>query len=435
MSILDRFFTWNGNREPVAVPARPAPRASFQDSSGGMVIRTARELEQAIRTGAVTASGATVTPDTAMRVAAVYACVRLIAGVIATVPLQIKRRVDDRTRQDATDVPIWRVINRRPNKWQKPHQFKRMMQAHVLLRGNAYAFKTLNSKGEVISLIPLHPDRVECRQLNDMSLEYVWTRKDGGRVVFRQEEILHLYVMTFDGYRGVSAITYAREAIGLASAMEKHGAAVFKNGANVSGALRHKEKLSPEAHSRLKDSMEEFRTGGARDGQVIILEEDMQFEKMAMSSADAEWLESRKFSRSDICMFFGVPPSIIGDNTGSDSNWGTGLEQKNNGFRAYCVEDYFVMWEEGVTADCIDEERFPDLYARFNRNAMVRSDLKSRWDAYTKSLQWGVMSPNEIRELEDENPREGGDIFYPPPNTAGKGKGEEDPDDDASKAA
>jgi HK97 family phage portal protein len=287
MGILDRIFSWNGSSEPIRTSG--APRALITDSSGGIEIRTPQELEEALRHGAITSSGTTVNADTAMRVATVFGCIRLISGAIATLPLQIKRRVDDRTRLDATDAAIWRVLNRRPNKWQKPAMFKRMMQAHLLLRGNAYAHKTVNAKGEVIALIPLHPDRVECRQRKDMGLEYEWTRKDGVRVIFAQHEILHLVGLTFDGYRGVSPLTYAREAIGLAIAQEDHGASVFKNGANVSGALKHKNKLSTEAHDRLKASMDQFRTGGARDGQTIILEEGMEFDRMALSSSDRDW--------------------------------------------------------------------------------------------------------------------------------------------------
>ena len=137
-----------------------------------------------------------------------------------------------------------------------------------------------------------------------------------------------------------------------------------------------------------------------------------------MSAEDAQWIEARQFSRVDIAMFMGVPPSMLGDNSGSDSNWGTGLEQKSLGFVAYTLEDYLTTWEETITRDILPENE-PDLYARFNRAALVKGDIKTRWEAHVKALQWGVSSPNEIRALEDQNPREGGDVFYPPPNTAG----------------
>jgi HK97 family phage portal protein len=180
--------------------------------------------------------------------------------------------------------------------------------------------------------------------------------------------------------------------------------------------LSHPSQLGEEGQRLLRASLDEYRAGAANEDKYLILEEGMTFERMSMTAVDAQWIESRKLSRSDIAMFYGVPPSMIGDNSGSDSNWGTGLEQKTNGFQAFTLEDYLTMWEEGITIDLNSD---PSVYARFNRAALVKSDIKTRWDAYTKALQWGVSSPNEIRALEDQNPRDGGDIYYPPPNTAG----------------
>lgn len=406
--------------------ADAAPRNSAQSDGGGVIITTSQELEAYLASGSQTKSGAVVNADTAMRQGAVFACVRLLSGPPATLPLHIKRRIDARTREDASDSDLWRLLNREPNGWMKPHQFKRMLMAHVLLRGNACCLKVV-SRGRVISLIPLDPDRTEIKQNGDLSLRFEYTRKNGGTSVFSQKEVFHLYGLTLNGYSGVTPITYARETIGLAMAQEDHGAKTFKNGARVSGTMEHPNKLSPEAFDRLKASLDEFRSGGAQEGKDILLEEGLKYNRVSMTSQDAQWIDSRKLSRSDIAMFFGVPPSMIGDNSGSDSNWGTGLEQKANGFVTFTLEDYLTMWEEGITIDLNSD---PSIYARFNRAALVKGDIKTRWESYVKGLQWGVWSPNEVRALEDQNPREGGDIFYPPPNTAGGDKTEPDKDDE-----
>lgn len=387
-----------------------------------ILIDSSAALELALRQGNVSATGKSVNDATAMRVGAVYGCVRLISGAVANMPIGIKRRVDDRTRVDATEHSLWQVFHRRPNRWQKPAQFKRMMQAHVLLRGNAYALKTRGIGGRVISLTPLHPDRVKVRQRTDMQLEYLFTRKDGSKVLFEQDEILHLCGLTLDGITGLSVISYARETIGLSIAMEEHGSAVFRNGANVSGALKMPagRELTEEQASKLRAEFDEFRSGGSRDGKVIVLEDGLEFQQMALNSEDAQWLEARKFSRSDIAMFFGVPPHMIGD-TDKSTSWGSGIEAQAQGFVTYTLEDHLVMWEEALTTDCLDPQRDRDIYARFNRNALVRGDLKARWDGYTKGLQWGVFSPDEVRAMEDENPRADGEggVYYDPPNTAG----------------
>lgn len=417
-------------RWPWTQKAAVAPQNAMQDSGGGVLIQTSAELDQYLKDGATTRSGAVVTPDTALRQGAVYACVRILSGPPATLPLAIKKRIDERTRQDASDSDLWKVLNRKPNGWQKPHQFKRMMMAHVLLRGNAVALKVM-SRGALQGLIPLDPDRTEIKQNDDLTLRFEYQRKNGGRDTFQQKEIFHLFGLTLNGYIGVTPITYARETIGLAMAQEDHGATTFKNGARVGGILKHPNKLSPEAYERLKTSLDEYGAGGSREGKLLLTEEGMEFATIAMSQKDAEWVESRKLSVRDVAMFFGVPPSMIGDNSGSDSNWGTGLEQKANGFVTFTLEDYLTMWEEGITIDLNSD---PAIYARYNRAALVKGDIKTRWDAYVKGLQWGVWSPNEVRALEDQNPRDGGDIYYPPPNTAGGDK-TSDPKEDGNDPA
>jgi HK97 family phage portal protein len=425
MSLWSRIF--GGGTPPAS-----QPRASFQDAGGGIVINTPQQLEEALRAGAMTASGATVTPYSAMRVAAVYACVRIRSGVVANMPLHIKKRIDARTREDASDHPLWSIFRRRPNSWQTPSQFKRMLTAHLLLRGNAYAM-IVRSRGLVKALIPLYPDRVECRQNDDLTLTYVYTRKNGGRVELKQDEVFHLVGLTLDGVHGVSVITYARETIGLSLAMESHGATVFKNGARVSMVLKHPSKLGKEGLEFLKSSLDDYRSGGESEGKALILEVGMSTEALAMTAEDAQWIESRKFSRSDIAMFFGVPPHMIGD-TEKSTSWGTGIDSQTQGFVTFSAEDDLTTWEETINRDLVADND-NDIYARFNRSALVKGDIKVRWEAHVKALQWGVMSPNEVRALEDLNPRDDGDIFYPPPNTAGNSEPKKDEGDEPAQAA
>ena len=436
MSIFDRILGRSAGEAsthhvaggvPLSFGAAGRPLAQAVAPDGGFVISSSAELEAALR-GEAGLTGEVVTPETAMRIGAVFGCVRLIAGKVATLPIDVKRRVDDRTRSDASDHAVAQLLRRRPNRWQRPAQFKRMMQAHVLLRGDGFALKS-KSRGEVRELIPFHPDRVTVRQRDDLSVEYDVIRKNGSRLTVGQDDMFHLYGLTLNGYRGVTPLTYARETIGQARARDRQVAATFKHGARPSGAVSMPDgkTLSDSAYNNLQRSLDDFRAGGDKDGGVLLLEEGLKWETISMSPTDMQWIEAQKLTRSEICMFFGVPPSMIGDNSGSDSNWGTGLEQKSNGFVAYTLDDHLVMWEEELSAMIAD----PAIYARFNRNALVRGDLKARWDAYTKALQWGVFSPNKVLELEDENPREGGDIHYPPPNTAGKDdKSSKEPEDD-----
>lgn len=431
MGWFDRLL---GRQE--AMP-RIEPQAAVQTAGGGVMITSPAELDAYIRDGDANSFGVRVTPDSAMRQAAVFACVRIRSTLPATLPLHLMRRVDAKRRENASDDPLGIVLRRRPNRWQTPSQFRRMMHAHVMLRGNAYAVIVRSlTRGKVVQeLIPLHPDRVQVEQMNDLSLRYHYSRKDGGQVTYAQSEIFHLLGLTLDGFTGVTPLTYARETVGMSQAMERHSGTLFRNASTAPMKLKHPGKLGLEGQALLRSSLDAYRAGGENEGQALILEEGMDAERLGLTSVDAQWIEARRFSRTDIAMFFGVPPHMIGD-TEKSTSWGTGIEQQTLGYLTFTAEDDLTMWEETINRDLIADAASP-LYARFNRAALVKGDLKTRTDAYTKALQWGYLSPNEVRELEDLNPRDGGDIYYDPPNTAG-GKDaatEKDPTDDAPPAA
>jgi HK97 family phage portal protein len=426
-----------GSSIPSSYPVAPrtsvpivSPRAATQSAGGGTLITTAAELAAFLTEGNATRSGVPVTPERSLADPTVFGCVRLITSAVGTMPLDIKRRIDDRRREDASDTRLWQLMRRRPNRWQKPHQFRRMLQAHVLLRGNAYCL-IVRSRGEILELVPLHPDRVEPKQGADLRVEYHYRRPDGGLTIFQAREIFHLFGLSLDGIRGVTPLTYARETVGLSLAMAEHGASMFANGARVPGYLKHPGRLGPEAVAGIKSSLEEYRSGGEREGRELVLEEGMEYVQLGLTSVDAQWIESRRFSRTDLAMFYGVPPFLLGD-TEKSTSWGTGLEQQKDGFVAFGLEDHLTMWEEGITIDLSED---PAIYARFVRSALVRGDTKARWEAYARQLQWGVRNPNEIRALEDENPREGGDRYYDPPNQAGGQTDSPETGNDPSQAA
>jgi len=405
------------------------PRASYQSAGGGTLIVTPQDLEEALRTGHMSASGEAVTPATAMRVAAVFGCVRVRCTGPATLPIDIKKRVDARTRQDASDHWAWELLRRKPNRWMKPHQFKRMLQAQVMLRGNGYALKVPGVGGRIQALLPMDPDRVHTQQLDDQTIVHDWTRRDGRKIRLQQDQVFHLFGLTLDGVRGVTPLTYARESIGNTLAMDRYQAKVLEKGARVSGVLEKKEGgLSDKAYDRLKESVEEFRAGGEREGDFLILEEGLSWKAMSLTLADMQWIESQKHSRSNIMMFYGVPPFLLGD-TEKSTSWGSGIEQQKQGFLDFTAEDDLTMWEEGINADVIGPG---DIFARFNRAAYVRGDIKTRNAAYTAGRNGGWYSKNDIRGFEDMNPIEGGDDYDAPLNSnavSGNDSNQRDPAD------
>lgn len=388
-----------------------------------------------LRTGHGSASGVSVGVDGALRIAAAWRCVNIIAGAMASMPLDLYLRVSETERRVATDHPLREVLTRRPNGWQTPSEFRRMLQAQVLLRGNGYGLK-ITSRGRVLEIWPLHLP-VRPRQLADMSIVYDVTRRDGSTTTLPASDIFHLRGLSLDGINGLGVLQHAREAMGLALQSERSAGKMFAQGYIAKPILQMPpgQRLSDEAYERLKQSLDEEQAGAENAGKMLLLEEGLAANALGMSAADAQFLEARKFQRSDIAMFFGVPPHMIGD-VEKTTSWGTGIDAQGIGFVTYTLGDWIITWEEAIARDLIGSaETDRNLYAKFETKGLMRGDLKARGEYQVRMMQWGVMSPNEVRALEDMNPRAGGEIYYDPPNTAGDtGEGKSDdrprPEDD-----
>lgn len=416
-----------------AAMGRPSASATFD-----LTNMSPEQVREFLRIGGSmeTQSGVSINETSAMRVAAAWRCVNIISGTVGTLPLDLIRRVSEKERQPAKGHPLRRVLTVKPNQWQTPSEFRRLMQAHLLLRGNAYALKVKVGR-DVVALVPIHPDKVLAEQLDDMTMEYRVTLKGGRQMVYTGKEIFHLRGMSLDGAKGMSVLSHMRESLGLALTAETAGAKLMKNGQFVGGTLSHPNLLSPDAHGRLKESVADRHGGSDNAGKLLILEEGMKFESMSMSATDMQFLEQRDFQRYDIAMFFGVPPHMLGA-TEKQTSWGSGIEQQGIGFVTYTLNDWLKTWEEAIKRDLIDEREWETLDARFFTQGLMRGDVKARTAFYVAMLQWGVFNPNKVLQLEDENPREGGDIYYDPPNTAGGQKpveGEGDEPEEPAKAA
>lgn len=411
-----------------AALGRPKASGSFD-----LTNMSADDLREFLRIGGSmeTQSGVAITERSAMRVAAAWRCINIISGTVGTLPVDLIRRESEVVRKPAIGHPLRKVLTIKPNQWQTPSEFRRMMQAHLLLRGNGYARK-VRVGGDLIGLIPIHPDRVETTQLDNLTMEYRVQRKDGGKATLSQSDMFHLRGMTFDGVTGLSVLSHMRESLGLAIASETAGAKLMRNGQFVSGVYRHPNRLSEEAYHRLKESIRE-QGGAAGAGNARILEEGMEFSAVSMSAKDLQFLEQRDFQRYDIAMFFGVPPHMLGA-TEKQTSWGSGIEQQGIGFVTYTLNDWLKTWEEAIKRDLIDEREWETIDARFFTQGLMRGDVKARWESYVKARQWGILNADEVRALEDMNPRpdgKGGE-YAEPPNTAGKHRGEGDEPEEAA---
>lgn len=358
-------------------------------------------------------AGQSVTPDTALSISAVWSCVGLIAESVAMLPLSIYTNTPDGGREVVGNHPLQAILHDRPNPQQTAMEFREMLQGHVLLRGNAYAKIVPGPRGPVDSMVPLHPDRVTVEQRPDRSLLYKY-RPDGGRPEERylEDEIFHLRGRSGDGVLGLSVIEAARRSLGVAMAAEAHGASFFGNDSRPGGVLQVAGRLSEGAAQRLRADWEVSHSGvNAR--RVAVLEEGLEWKQVGLSNEDSQWIEGRAFQVDDIARWFRVPPHMIGSQERATS-WGSGIEQMSVGFVVYTLLPWLTRWEQRIGHSLIlAPDRF---YAKHTVAGLLRGDTTSRYQAYAVGRQWGWLSVNDVRALEEMNPVDGGETRLQPLN-------------------
>ena len=366
-------------------------------------------------------SGSAVNESTAMKVGAFFAAVRVLTESIASLPLEVYRRLEGGGKERATEERIYNLLHSQPNSWQTSFEFRELLTYHLIMRGNAYAYKS-RAGGVVRELIPINPDQVVVEQDANYRLTYKFIPAERSKipVLLTQEDVVHIRGLSIDGVTGVSLLTWGREVIGGALGQQKHGNRLWKNGANPGMALMHPQTLSENAHKRLRESFDQRYSGSDNAGKTLIVEEGMKIERLSMTNDDAQFLESRKFSRSEISGITRVPPHMIGDlERATFSN----IEHQDLAFVKHALRPWLVRWEQALTRDLF---RGSDLLPEFNVDGLARGDLKSRYQAYAIGRNWGWLSANDIREKENLNPIEGGDEYLHPLNM--QPVGEEVPD-------
>lgn len=352
-------------------------------------------------------SGIAVTPDSAMRTSAVYACVRVISESIAQLPLIFYQR-DGRKKDRNIKANLYTLLHDAPNDFQTSFSWRETKSAHLCLRGNAYSFINRSSQGEILELLPMHPDRVKAEQNKDYSISYEFTDADGAIVPLRQDQVLRITGLSFDHINGMSPIAHQAETVGLTIAADRHSAWSFKNGAKLSGILRHPNTFKTnEIAKRVRESWDESFSG-EESYKTPLLEEGMEWQQVSMSNKDAQYIEQRKFGVEDIARIYRVPPHKIGHLEKATNN---NIEQQALEFVTDTLMPWLKRWEQSIMRDLIPKEDRARLFAEFLVDGLLRGDSKARSEFYNSALDRAWMSPNEVREKENMNPREGGDEY------------------------
>lgn len=345
-------------------------------------------------------AGVSVTPRTAMQVSAVWACVRLISETIATLPLGMYERTRSGKRP-APDHPLHFIIHDQPSPDATASVFWEAFIASMLLRGVGRAEKLMVGN-RLVGLQFLAPDRLTCSRLEGGRKEWRYTEEDGRQRVIPQDRIWEVPGFTLDGKNGVSVITYGAHVFGGAIAADQAAARTFSNGMLQTVYYKVAAFLQPKQRDEFRKNV----LGAVERGETPLLEGGTDVGTIGIKPADSQLLESRAFSVEEICRWFRVDPALVGHGQ-RDSNWGTGLEQKMIWFLIFTLSPWLKRIEQAIQKDLqtpYDRLRF---YPKFTVEGLLRADSAGRAAFYTAMVNNGVLTRDEVRELEDRPPMGG----------------------------
>lgn len=348
--------------------------------------------------------GQPVNPQTAERIAAVYACKTAICESIAMLPAAIYDESDSKNKKKLDQHPLFQLIRHQPNGLMDSFSFFEAMQNSLLDSGNAYAQILRKRSGAIDSLMPLDSTRVSVKVGEGKAgPEYIYHYDEpgGGRKSFSSREMLHIRYRTKDGLVGRSPIEVAAESFGFNLALLEHGNAVFENGAFLSGLLQAGHRFKDdEDRKRFMDSFKKFM-GASASGKFALLEQGVEYKPFQQTSRDAQFLELSEFSVVQIARIFRIPPVMI---QAMDKGMSyASIEQLAMFFTQYTVQPWVTRWERAIKTQLLNTETDTNAYVRFNISALIRGDLKSRTEAIVQQLQYGLVTINEARSILDSN--------------------------------
>ena len=365
-------------------------------------------------------TGHRVTPELAMSVSTVYAAVRVRSTVLAMLPLLMFRRLEDRRgKERAHDHRLSYLLHHQPNTWQTSFQWRQMLHAHVILRGNGYSEIVPGPRGFADQLFPLHPDFVEVKdQLRDGSLVYEYRPPNQPGVVRRlsSDQMFHVRGPSDNGITGLSVVNLMRNSVGLALATQEHGARQFgANSPMMKGILHNTtgRAISEDAAKIMTSSF--ARANSQSHGQgVAYLPPGMEWQSIGMTNDDAQFLATRTFQVEDLLRFLCVPGNLVGhaDKTATFAS----AEAFFNSFLTIHMDPDFVTWEQEISRSLLLPDEQENVVAEFIRAALVRGDTQARGEFYRVMIELGVMTRNEARALENLNALDGLDSPLTPLN-------------------
>ena len=369
--------------------------------------------------GGGTVAGVVVNDKTALQVATVLACVKVIADGCATPDLNVFREKGDGTREKATNIPEFRLLGRRPNEWQTSFEWRRLMTMHAALTGAGLSVKVRGDNRRVRELIPVMPGRWDVRKVSRYEVRYRCWDEFGMIGEFGAEDVFVLNGVQWDWIGSLNAVQLARSSIGLAMSTEKSQAAMHANGLRPSGTYSVEGTLSKEQHELLTGWLK-TKGGPNNAGNPLVLDRNAKWLSQGQTGIDAQVAETRRLQIEEICRNYGVFPIMVGHSDKSATF------ASSEAFFAAHVKHTLAPWHKAWTQG-IDEmllDGSGPLFAEFDTRYMVAGSMKDRAAWARTMTEMGIYTRNEIRDEEGKDPLPGLDEPLTPMNmTAGKEEG------------
>lgn len=369
--------------------------------------------------GEESAAGVHVSHETAMHYAPFFAGVRLISEDVGRLPFPVYERLEGKGKRRATEHPLHGILNQVANPYMTGMQLRETLTGHAITWGGGYGYMERNGAGEIVEIWPLRPDRIwpEKLELGRGRIQVIWRYQpqDGPQSVLFPDEILHVPGFSYDGFCGYSAVTLARQSIGLGLATEAFGARWFSNGSRPGGVLEHPGEVSEAARKRMKADWDNIHRGVDRAHRIAILEEGVTWKQIGIPPEDAQFLETRRFQVTDMARWLRLPPHKLAD---LERSTHTNIEHQQLEYVNEALLSWLSRWEGAVLLRGFTANERKTLFAEHIVAGLLRGDIKSRYEAYAIARQWGWLSANDIAELENMNPLPGreGDIYLVPLN-------------------
>lgn len=352
-------------------------------------------------------AGVPVNRETAIKVAAVFACVNLISQTIAALPLGLYKNIQN-GKIKAEEHNLYALLHDLPNPQTVSFDFWQMLIVNLLLTGDGIAVIKRDQDGIIRELWNIPSSAVSIYKNSKTNEKYYIITESGVQYKYYPENIMHIQGMKFSSSdSALDPIEIAREALGLSLATEEYGSKYFSQGGNMGGAIEVPVAMSEEAFLRFKESFQTAYSGLGGAHKWLFLEEGAKANKLNSDPEESQFLETRKFQVIEIARFFNVPPHMIMDlERATFSN----IEQQSINFVQFCLSPWLKKIEQTIFRDLLSPNDRKKHYAKFGVNALLRGDTAARKDFYNTMVQCGAFSPNIILELEDMNTFEGGDV-------------------------